>query len=111
MSVKERSLFYATGGVVTGSLGTQLNDLLYGSACINCPSAVADSTVVSASLAVANVSAGDNLFVQVHTNAPSAMVLLSACAITGGISASWHNTAASDNSASADVTVSYLVFK
>ena len=92
-----------------GSTGIPFGSLIYASACINCPSALGDATVVSASIAVSNVTDGDFCQVQVNTNAPSAMILTGACAVTGGISASWLNSASTDNAASADVTVSYPV--
>jgi len=83
--------------------------LLHNTTTINCPSALGEATVVSASIAVSNVADGDFCLVGVNTGAPSAMVLFSACAVTGGISASWLNSASTDSGGSADVSVSYLI--
>lgn len=111
MPVVDRSLQIFPAGIRVGESGTAIPDLLFGSACINCPSAVADATVVSASLAISNVADGDELFVTPMTSVPSAMQLVSACCVAGGISASWLNSASTDSGASADVPVSYLIFK
>lgn len=110
MPTVERSRKYFPAGIQAGESGNAISDLLFGSACINCPSAVADSTVVSASLAVSNVSNGDNLLLTPAGSVPVGLQLVSACCIAGGISASWHNAASTDQSASADVVINYLIF-
>jgi hypothetical protein len=101
---KIRQATLPVGGFTSGG------NFLFGSACINCPSATGHATVVSASLAITGVADGDKMFVMPHTSAPSGMVLRTACAVAGGISASWFNSACLASAGSADVPVSYLVF-
>lgn len=109
-SIKERSPFIAAGGLTVGTTGASFGDIIYGSACINCPSALGDEVVVGASVAITGVEDGDVLFVTPMASLETGMSLLAACAVSGGISASWVNSGSADASASADVAVSYLVF-
>ena len=98
-----------SGGIAAGSAGASFNDLIYGSACINQPSAASQAVVVGASLAVTGVSNGDPVWVNVTGSLTPKMVLIGACGVAGGISASWLNSSSADISASADVHVNYLL--
>jgi len=109
MPFKVRGRFINTGNAKFGVNGTNLAKLIYGSACINQPSAVGHTVVVGASLAVTGVAATDKVFVTPTASLTEGMALLAACCVTGGISASWINAASVDASASANVAVSYLV--
>lgn len=98
-----------SGPIAAGSAGAAFNDLIWGSACLNCPSALGGAVVVGGSLAVSGVTAADKLFVTPMSSLQAGMMLLSACCITGGISASWINAGSPAVSASADIPVSYLI--
>ncbi len=108
-SFKIRRKGLVTGNFQIGAGGTAASELIYGSACINCPSAGSAATVVGASLAVTGVSAGDTLLLTPSGSLGTTMMLKSACCIAGGISASWINSSCAVVSASSDVVVSYLV--
>jgi len=83
---------------------------LTGTACMNAPSATGYEVVVGATLAITGVSAGDLLLISPNGSMTTTMVLKSACAIAGGISASFMNSASADVAASSDVVISYVVF-
>ena len=101
---KIRQSTLAMGGFTSGG------NFLFGSASMNSPSAVADSVVVGASIAVAGVGAGDTILATASSGMLTSMVLKAVKAEAGGISASFMNSASTDVSASSDVTINYIVF-
>lgn len=107
-SFKVRRKLIAKGGLQTGSNGQTINDLLFGSACINAPSAVGDARVTGSG-AVSNVADGDTLLVFPSASLEAGMFMYSTCAITGGIAASFMNSGSAAVSASSDVAVNYVV--
>jgi hypothetical protein len=105
---KTRRRHVAQGGLQVGVNGQTVNDMLFGSACVNAPSAVGDGRVAGSG-AVSNVADGDPILVFPSASLEAGMILYSACAISGGIAASWMNSGSADVSTSADVTVNYIV--
>lgn len=99
-----------SGGIAAGSAGQAFNDLLFGSGCINCPSAVADAVVVGTGSLTSNYSQADPIFLTPVASLPAGMVLIGACCISGCVSASWINSTSDNITASANVTCSYLIF-
>jgi hypothetical protein len=81
--------------------------LIFGSACINCPSALGDGVVVG-TVAVSGLTADCELFITPVASLTAGMALLSACSDGTNISASFINSGSADVSASADVKVYYL---
>lgn len=99
----------AVGGITVGDGGALISDLLHGSGCINCPSAVADAVVVGTGSLTTGFSQGDPIFLTPVASLPAGMVLIGACCVSGCVSASWINSTSANISASANVTVHYLI--
>jgi hypothetical protein len=99
-----------SGGIAAGSAGAAFNDIVVGTACLNCPSAIAHSVVEGASLAVTGLADADYVFVCPTASLETGMAFLGASGVTGGITASWINATSGDVAASADVHVNYLAF-
>jgi len=99
-----------SGPIAAGSAGTAFNDLLYGSGCVNCPSATASTVVVGTGSLTTGFAAGDPVFLTPTASLQAGMALIGACCVSGCISASWFCVGGADVSASADVHCHYLIF-
>jgi hypothetical protein len=108
MSFKVRRKLLAQGGLQVGADGGTANSILFGSACIACGTPDAGESV-SACVAISGVADGDYIFVQPFATLPDEIILYSACAVDGGISASFVNAGSANCSSSCDIGVNYLV--
>jgi hypothetical protein len=105
---KTRRKHLAKGGLQVGVNGQTVDDMLFGSACLNAPSAAADGRVTGSG-AISNVADGDTVVITPVASLPAGLFLYSACGISGGIAASWMNSGSTAISTSADVAVNYFV--
>lgn len=108
-SFKVRRKILGLGGLQLGTNASSMNDLFFGSVNIVAPSAIADAVVV-ASAAIAGVAAGDTLIATPAGSLTANMTMISACAISGGVSASFLNSSSSNAAASSTVPLNYVIF-